>query len=1189
VRRGVDVVRWLGSPGPRAGAGPIRPSARLGRLSARLGRPSGQTARALAVRVWIAVLAGIGLGTALAAQRRAVPAPATATEWVLIGVALTIAGCLTVEIRHRGEIESFDVFEVALAPGLFFLAGPHVVLLVAAAKAISQLILRMPGIKLAFNVAQWMACAGCGALTFAIIAPAGHPDLALVAAMVVVAGTNLLCLIGLFGVLDGLPAVRHLLRRSALRWAATVTTVTTVAGLTVTTAALGHPAALLLLVVVPVLLHSAGRGYALAHADLQRIHRLQAGTRALSAVPDVRLDPMPFLTELAHGCRALGAELALRRDDGSGIDAYRYRSATRPGWPTVANDTALSRTVLSEPLPLHTIGQPKTPPPGWFAPLRAIRERVTACSASRSGPAGRPNPATGEAITTALRQAGWRDCLAVPVQLQGREAGMLAVYDRSGFADLDQADLATIEAFSREVSAALQRAALVDEIVDARRDAARIVESSTDGIVTIDPDGSVVTWNQAFVTLTGHSRERIVAPGGLDLLDARDEAGRPVPWTGWASGPQLPHPGPDFSVRTATGARRWLSCSLARTRRDHSDRQLLVMIARDVTDLHRQRELITGQSQIMEFIASGESLGHSLQAVAGLLAEQLHSAAAVLLTSSGGGPQLRVTARAEPVDETEPADETGSADGTGRGPALPVGATLAEQVSITLAERRPSPPDASLLVEVAGRACSVLPVFDRQDTMLGAIVAPTPAGGDPHAQQALRTAVRLTELALDRDAARSRLTHQASHDPLTGLPNRTLFLDRCRHALAVAARHRQLAVVLFLDLDRFKVINDSLGHDAGDRLLIAVAERLRQVVRPSDTIARFGGDEFTILCEQIETPADARVLAGRVLDLFAEPFRLDGREVFETASVGIALGRAPQQPEDLLQDADAAMYRAKAEGGNRFDFFDETLRREAQERLANYGSLRRAVEGSEFEVHYQPTFALDDGTPVGMEALARWRHPTRGLLHPDAFIDLAEETGLIVPLGRQILTTVLKEMPCARPGERPLRVSVNLSARQLTQPDLAGVVETALREADVPPARLALEITETVLVTDSAEMQTVIRQLKDIGVDLSLDDFGTGHSSMDYLKFLSVDELKIERRFVAGLLGDPRDRAIVSAITQLAHDLGLRVVAEGIETAEQALLLREIGCDVGQGYFFARPGPMPPAGSAHQPVNFGAA
>jgi len=1138
-------------------------------VSVRLHKQPADTLRELGVWVLIAALAGTGLGTALGAQRFAItPAPTTdLMEWALIGIALVLAGCLTVEIRHRGEIESFDVFEVALAPALYFLAGGQVVLLAAAAKAVSQLILRMPAIKLTFNVAQWAACAGCGALTFAALAPSGHRNLALAAAMAVVAATNLLAVVGLFGVLDGPAASRHLLRPQAMRWSATVTAVTIAVGLGITAASVGHPAALLLLVALPVVLHSAGRGYALAHADLERIHSLQAGTRALSAVHDVRLDPLPFLTELAHGCRALGAELALRRREGEGIEAYRYRAATRPGSTTSAADVVLTRTILSEPLPLHTVGQPRSARTRWPGPVQAIRERLAGWRPDLMARALKPAAVSGEAITAALREAGWRDCLAVPVLIGGREAGMLAVYDRSGFAELDEADLAAIEAFSREVSAALQRAALVDEIVGARRDAARIVESSTDGIVSIDEDGSVVTWNQAFAALTGHSRQQIMAPGGLDLLDPRDRAGRPVSWVSWAHCPATPKVmADDLSVRTAGGGRRWLSCSLARTSRDDSEAELLVVIARDVTDLHRQRDLITGQSQIMELIASGESLGTSLRAVTNLLAQQLNSSAAVLLSGDGTAERLHLVAQADPVGWTGP-----------KGGILPVVATVAEHMGARLADLRALALDAPALVDEAGQSFWALPVFDGQGDVQGVIVAPSPAPAeaDTHTRQALRTAVRLTEVALDRDAARSRLTHQASHDPLTGLPNRALFLDRCRHALHVAARHEQLAVVLFVDLDRFKVINDSLGHDAGDRLLIAVAERLQGVVRPSDTIARFGGDEFTMLCEQMQTPADARILAGRVLDLFAKPFHLDGREVFETASVGIALGRAPQQPEDLLQDADAAMYRAKAGGGNRFDFFDETLRREAQERLANYASLRRAVESREFEVHYQPTFALADGTPVGMEALARWRHPVRGLLQPDAFIDLAEETGLIVPLGRQILTTVLAELPPAQPGVRPLRVSVNLSARQLTQPDLAAMVETSLAEANVPPARLALEITETVLVTDSTAMQTVIGQLKEIGVDLSLDDFGTGHSSMDYLKFLPVDELKIERRFVAGLLSDQRDRAIVTAITHLAHDLGMRVVAEGIETNEQAQLLRQIGCDIGQGYFFARPGPMP--------------
>jgi EAL domain-containing protein (putative c-di-GMP-specific phosphodiesterase class I) len=269
------------------------------------------------------------------------------------------------------------------------------------------------------------------------------------------------------------------------------------------------------------------------------------------------------------------------------------------------------------------------------------------------------------------------------------------------------------------------------------------------------------------------------------------------------------------------------------------------------------------------------------------------------------------------------------------------------------------------------------------------------------------------------------------------------------------------------------------------------------------------------------------------------------------------------------------MYRAKAGGGNRHEFFDERLRKQAQARLASYTGLRQAVDASEFEVFYQPTVALGNGNPVGVEALARWRHPTRGLLPPTAFIDLAEETGLIVPLGTQILRSALQEMPAAVPdgATEPLRVAVNLSARQLTHPDLVPTVVRALEDAGVPAGRLSLEITESMLLTDSAATRDAMAQLKAIGVEMSLDDFGTGHCSMDYLKFLPVDELKIERRFVAGLLTDHQDRAIVSAIIQLAHDLGLRVVAEGVETLAQANRLREMGCDIGQGYFFGAPMP----------------
>jgi diguanylate cyclase (GGDEF)-like protein/PAS domain S-box-containing protein len=1087
-----------------------------------------------------------------------------------------VAGSLTVEIRHRGEIVAFDVFEVALVPTLFFLVGIRAVLLVAVAKAVSQLLLRMPLDKLAFNVAQWMACAGAGALALVTLAPLGQPGLALSVAMIVAAVANLLALVGLFGLLDGRAGMRHLLLLRELGRNAGLTAATTAAGLGATVAAIDHPAALLSVVALPVLLHWAGHGYALALADLNRTHLLHAATRALSAAHDPRADPAPFLAEVARCCSARAAEFALSASSDAGdVDGYRYSAASGAlVSTTTAADAALTRAVLAGDLPARVVARPRRPAGTWARRWRAVWRAGGTGAAGRVERSDLTEPQGRTAA--ALRAAGWRECIVAPLVIGERRVGMLAVYDRSGLADLDQSDLATLQSLARELSTALQRAELVEEILRARQDAARIVDNSNDGIMALAEDGSIMTWNQAFAALTGYPAEQILGPGRLGLLDARDEHGMPVALAAWAGAAGMPA---ELNVRTVDGRRRWLSCSYAHIRHDGQGGPLLVVMARDLTELRRQHQLITQQGKILELIASDEPLTSSLAAIVALIRSQLDSPAILLLTQPthsaspgpSGTPRLRV---ALPLDDPAarplPCSRALVACLESVPPQRWLDVAAAREL---LALQVPNGPGAP------GRPCWAIPVLDSRQGQLNGVLAvypPASAARDPHTREVLRTAARLTSVGLDRDAARTRLTHQASHDPLTGLPNRMLFLDRCAHALKLADHGDGYVVVLFMDLDRFKVINDSLGHDAGDRLLVMVGERLRAAVRPSDTIARFGGDEFTILCEQVRTPDEARSLADRILALFAAPFHLDGREVFETASVGIALGRAPQRPEDLVQHADAAMYYAKASGGNRFEFFDAQLRRSAQERLASYAALRRAVDGSEFEPHYQPTYSLADGAPVGMEALARWRHPERGLLRPDAFIELAEETGLIIPLGEQILRTALHELPPAdSAASRPLRVSVNLSARQLTQPGLADRVACALEEAGVAPARLSLEITESLLLTDSAAMQDVIAQLKRIGVDLSLDDFGTGHSSMDYLKFLPVDEVKIERRFVAGLLTDHRDRAIVSAITQLAHDLGLRVVAEGVETAEQAARLRELGCDVGQGYYFGRPMPLP--------------
>jgi diguanylate cyclase (GGDEF)-like protein len=449
-----------------------------------------------------------------------------------------------------------------------------------------------------------------------------------------------------------------------------------------------------------------------------------------------------------------------------------------------------------------------------------------------------------------------------------------------------------------------------------------------------------------------------------------------------------------------------------------------------------------------------------------------------------------------------------------------------------------------------------------------------PAASD---MRLLEAAADLADIAIERNRAQTQLAHQAAHDALTGLPNRVFFLDRAAHALDRTRRSRSSVAVLFCDLDRFKVINDSLGHEAGDVLLRELAGRLREVVRPGDTVARFGGDEFTILCESIADEAHALAIAERVGRVAVTPFALGDGEVFVTMSVGIALGSgAHTRPEALIENADAAMYRAKARGGNRREVFDRGMRARAKRRLELHSALHRAVERGEFRVFYQPVVSLQSLLPVGVEALVRWQHPERGLVGPREFIGLAEETGLIVPIGTHVLHEACRQAErwrATEPCRPPLCIKVNLSARQFAHPNLVEVVAGILTETGVDPASVYLEITETALMEDAESTSAALRELKSLGVSLTVDDFGTGYSSLLYLKRFPVDELKVDRTFVAGLLGNAEDEAIVAAIVSLAHTLGLKAVAEGVESTAQLTRLQELGCDIGQGYHFARPMP----------------
>ncbi|CAA9447837.1 MAG: diguanylate cyclase/phosphodiesterase (GGDEF & EAL domains) with PAS/PAC sensor(s) [uncultured Rubrobacteraceae bacterium] len=430
-----------------------------------------------------------------------------------------------------------------------------------------------------------------------------------------------------------------------------------------------------------------------------------------------------------------------------------------------------------------------------------------------------------------------------------------------------------------------------------------------------------------------------------------------------------------------------------------------------------------------------------------------------------------------------------------------------------------------------------------------------------------------------RKRAEEQLQRQAFHDALTGLPNRKLFMDRLGQALERTRRRRGRKVaVLFMDLDGFKVVNDSLGHEAGDLLLTVVAQRLGRILRPEDTLARFGGDEFVVLLEEVEGPEEAVLVAQRVTEELGEPFALEGQEIFVSVSVGIGLGDArTKTPEYLLRDADTAMYRAK-EGRSGYRIFEPIMYEHAVRRLVLEGELRRALEEprAQLRVFYQPMASIKTGEIVGAEALVRWEHPERGLLSPSEFVPEAEETGLIVPMGRWVLEEACrqaKEWQRRYPNDPPLTIAVNLSARHLRYPGLVDEVARTLKRTKLAPGSLTLEITESVLVTDDGSTRGTLQRLKGLGARLAIDDFGVGYSSLSYLGYLPVDRLKLDRVLVGGLDTLSKTLAIVRAVIDLGHALGIEVVAEGVETQEEFEELRAMGCDVGQGYYWWAPRP----------------
>ena len=468
-------------------------------------------------------------------------------------------------------------------------------------------------------------------------------------------------------------------------------------------------------------------------------------------------------------------------------------------------------------------------------------------------------------------------------------------------------------------------------------------------------------------------------------------------------------------------------------------------------------------------------------------------------------------------------------------------------------------PERALLIGRDGREVpiddSASPIFDARGQVVGGVLVFRDITERLHAEQQLK--------------------HLAYHDPLTGLPNRALFQILANRA--ATASERAGAAVLFMDLDRFKTINDSLGHGFGDLLLKTVTARIAGILQDGALLARFGGDEFTVLLENVTSPAEASTVAEEILGAFAEPFELDGQEVYVGVSIGISL--APDDGSDaatLIRNAAAAVLGVKERGRNGFGFYRSEMNASALSRLTLDADLRHALERGQFRLHYQPMVAIGSARLVSVEALIRWQHPSLGLVPPARFLELAEETGLIIPIGQWVLQTACRQAQIWRTsvGLESLRVAINLSNRQFRQPDLVLSVASALAETGLPPEALELELTETIIIHDRADSLAKIAALKQMGVRLALDDFGTGYSSLEHLKLFQVDTLKIDRAFVRSAHIDREDEAIVQAIVTLAHGLGIAVTAEGIESDEQQACMTRCGCDEGQGFLFGRP--LPP-------------
>ena len=767
-------------------------------------------------------------------------------------------------------------------------------------------------------------------------------------------------------------------------------------------------------------------------------------------------------------------------------------------------------------------------------------------------------------MEASLRTDGRADEEVLLHHRDGRAVRVHASYDRMPGPDGDEWYVAVFRDVSHRTEAAVA-------LWRTEEWAQALIDSMTDLIIIVDDEATIRWTTPSVEARLGWTQQDLEGRSGWELIhpDDLEEVGRQ--WEQVTSG-NTDYTPTEARIRARDGSWRVLRL-LATDLRSHPAVASIVVGASDVTERAWAQDLLTEHAELLEVIARGAPLDVTLQKIALMIERRLPG---THISIGATTPDGIVRSRAAP---TLPYEVVGALDEAMADPAGGCGSGPGWQRWDLTTDPGALQPAADLGVVELRAAALRSPGTGEVVGALTAFLEPE-AAGDHLPAELLERSCNLAAIAIERQRFEAALEHRANYDELTGLPNRSLLLQRVDASLRRAGRHEHGVAVLFVDLDRFRVVNDNVGHVLGDRLLHAVTVRLTDGLRPGDTLGRFGGDEFMIVCNRVATEQDAVAVAERILSSMTAPFDLglSSGPVVLTASIGIAVSLdAGIEPPDLVRNADVAMSRAKDQGRNRYAVFDDSLDLRRVERLPLEQALRTALDEEELEIHLQPIVCLTDGRTTHVEALVRWQRPDVGLVLPGAFIGVAEESGLIVPLGWQVLDLACTEAaawPMPTDGA-PVGIAVNLSARQLGHPELVPRVARALERTGLDPSRLYLEVTESALVHDTAQAKIALEEVKALGVRVAIDDFGTGYATLDYLRqFSMADELKIDRSFVEGVDVDgSREQAIVAAAVSIGGSLGVEVVAEGVETDEQAEALRRLGVELAQGYLFSRPVP----------------